>query len=448
MSAAGCFDASVGSNWTGKDGQDLSGWNSGTHDFTYDPVAGTITITGGFIGVPKAINDAADVTAPAASVVYDVVKLVECDVDTLIIETTRPDAASANTGLVYWRTVLVSYGTTTPITIDECPVVVSGTPTVAAADPTVDAQNVISIYSDTYTDISDVNTNPQWSQATKVTGEVIGTNNMLKLADFNYQGIDFATNAQDVSNMDYIHVDMWTSNATAVNLSLISTGPKETPYAMAITKDTWVGYDIPLSSFSSVVDLKDVIQLKFDGGDAAVTIFLDNIYFYSGSSQSTAVTAMNIDYETTASSIMFTGFEGASNISVVSNPDATGNTSANVAKLEEAANAQAWAGVEYVLGGKIDFTNDQTITIDFYSATGNVDMVLKLESSADANVNKEVYMKYNTANTWETLTFTFDATDSNKFDKVVIFGQMNQSGTWGTNSVAETHYFDNIKLGN
>src|SRR5690606_32046739 len=66
--------------------------------------------------------------------------------------------------------------------------------------------------------------------------------------------------------------------ATALNLSLISSGPAETPFAFTLTPGQWTGVDIPLSSFSSVVDLVDVIQLKFDGNG---TIFLDNIYFFA-----------------------------------------------------------------------------------------------------------------------------------------------------------------------
>ncbi|MFW5778256.1 MAG: T9SS type A sorting domain-containing protein, partial [Bacteroidota bacterium] len=41
----------------------------------------------------------------------------------------------------------------------------------------------------------------------------------------------------------------------------------------------WVSYDIPLTAFDGV-DLADVIQLKFDGGEGSETIYLDNLYFY------------------------------------------------------------------------------------------------------------------------------------------------------------------------
>lgn len=283
-----CFDASVADNWIGANGEDLSGWNSGTHDFTYDASAATLKIDGGFIGIPKATPDG-EVTAPVESVTYNVVKLVDADVDTLIVEVEFAHEGSP-TGLAYWRSTLVSYGETSPVVVSECQVAESGTPEEAADTPTADAADVISIYSDAYTDIEGVNLDPDWGQSTDLTGETIGDNNMLKLAAFNYQGIDFSGNAQDLSGMDYLHLDMWTSNAEEVNVYLISDGA-ETPVALTITASAWKGYDIALSEFSEVVDLSGVIQLKFDGGDGQRTIFLDNIYFFSGTSQSSPAEA-------------------------------------------------------------------------------------------------------------------------------------------------------------
>lgn len=278
-----CFDASVADNWVGANGEDLSGWNSGTHAFTYDPATAKITVTGGFIGIPKATPDG-EVTAPVESVTYNVIKLVDAEVDTLVIEVEFAHEGS-ETGLAYWRSTLVSYDETSPVVVSECQIPESGTPEEAAATPAQDAENVISIYSDAYTSIDGVNLDPDWGQSTNLTGEVIGENNMLKLASFSYQGIDFAGNAQDLSDMNFLHLDMWTSNAEEVNVFLISDGA-ETPVSLTISPSAWKGYDIALSEFSEVVDLSAVIQLKFDGGDGQRTIFLDNIYFYAGESQS------------------------------------------------------------------------------------------------------------------------------------------------------------------
>ena len=148
-------------------------------------------------------------------------------------------------------------------------------PAVAAPTPTVDPANVISLFSDAYTDIAGIDYNPNWGQATVVTQVDIAGNNTLKYADLNYQGTDFAGNAQNVTGMSSLHVDFWTADSTALNVSLISSAPAETAYALTVMPNTWVSVDIPLTEFAGV-DLADVIQIKFDGNG---TIFLDNLYF-------------------------------------------------------------------------------------------------------------------------------------------------------------------------
>ena len=149
-------------------------------------------------------------------------------------------------------------------------------PTIAAPTPTVPESDVISVFSDTYSNVEGTDFNPNWGQATVVTEIDIEGNNTLKYENLNYQGTQFAS-ALDVSGMDFLHIDYWTSNSTGFNGFLISSGPAETPHAFEVITGEWVSVDIPLSDFSSVVDLMDVIQMKFDGDG---TIYLDNIYFY------------------------------------------------------------------------------------------------------------------------------------------------------------------------
>ncbi len=149
-------------------------------------------------------------------------------------------------------------------------------PSIAAPVPTVASNNVISVFSDAYTNISGTNLNPNWSQATVVSQPIISGNTTLKYAGLNYQGIQLGS-SQNVSGMTYLHLDYWTTNSTSLNVYLISTGSKEKAKALTIPTSGWQSIDIPLSYFSNV-NLSDVIQLKFDGnGD----IYLDNIYFYN-----------------------------------------------------------------------------------------------------------------------------------------------------------------------
>ena len=71
-------------------------------------------------------------------------------------------------------------------------------PPTAAATPTHLQANVISVYSDAYTNISNTNFYPNWGQNTTLTNITIGGNATLMYDNLNYQGMEFVTN-QNVS---------------------------------------------------------------------------------------------------------------------------------------------------------------------------------------------------------------------------------------------------------
>ncbi|MFO7723442.1 MAG: T9SS type A sorting domain-containing protein [Bacteroidales bacterium] len=164
------------------------------------------------------------------------------------------------------------------ITFNPQTVMPSG-PTVAAPTPPARLPNeVMSVYSNAYTDILNTDFNPGWGQSTIVTFPQVAGDDVIKYANFNYQGTQFGS-PLDVSAMDSLHLDMWTANATAVNIFCISTGPVEVAFALPITPNQWVSYDIPMTHFAGI-NLSDLIQFKFDGGTGSQTIYLDNLYFY------------------------------------------------------------------------------------------------------------------------------------------------------------------------
>ena len=160
--------------------------------------------------------------------------------------------------------------------------IIPATPTVAAPTPTHAASGVLSIFSDTYTNVAGTNFNPNWGQATQVSQVSISGNNTLKYSGLNYQGTQFGSNL-NVSSYGYLHIDYYSSNSTALNFYLISPGPVEKAYSLSIptglgtNNNGWKSIDIPLSAFSPVA-LNNLIQFKVDGnGD----IFFDNIYFHN-----------------------------------------------------------------------------------------------------------------------------------------------------------------------
>jgi hypothetical protein len=148
-------------------------------------------------------------------------------------------------------------------------------PETAAPTPTKSASDVKSVFSDSYNNIPNTDFNPDWGQGNVVTQESIQGNNTLVYTNLDYQGVQFGS-SQDVSDMEFIHLDYWTNNSSLFNVYLISTGPEETAFSMSVPTSGWGSVDIPLSDFTDV-DLADVIQMKFDGNG---TIYLDNIYFF------------------------------------------------------------------------------------------------------------------------------------------------------------------------
>jgi hypothetical protein len=148
-------------------------------------------------------------------------------------------------------------------------------PATAAPVPTYSGANVISVFSDSYTNVAGTDLNPNWGQATVVSQVSIAGNNTLKYKGLNYQGIQLGSN-QNVSGMTSLHLDIWSANSTSLNVFLISPGPVEKSFALTVPTSGWSSVDIPLSSFPSV-DLSKIMQFKFEGnGD----VFIDNILFH------------------------------------------------------------------------------------------------------------------------------------------------------------------------
>jgi len=188
-------------------------------------------------------------------------------------------AAKETTDSVYYFDDVKLVGSTA--TLGTCPAApVSTSPINAPAAPTENAANVISIYSGAYTATPGVNLNPNWGQNTVQSVETIAGNEVMKLATFNYQGIDFDANPIDVTAKTSLHVDMWSANATTVNVFLIGPGAgNEQAYPVTLNANAWTSVDIPLSSYSNVTGKNAIRQLKLVSDPANTTVFVDNVYF-------------------------------------------------------------------------------------------------------------------------------------------------------------------------
>jgi beta-glucanase (GH16 family) len=177
--------------------------------------------------------------------------------------------------------------------IDECPNTPAGAvvnavgcqiftePQSSAPEPLFPEVDVVSLFSDSYTNISDINYNPDWGQATQVSIVDIAGNSTLKYEGLNYQGTDFERNKQDVSDKDNVHFDYWTYNATRLKFFLISPGPQETAFEVDVKQGQWESVVVPLTAFAGV-NLTDLFQLKVEGNG---TVYFDNIFFSAEGTQ-------------------------------------------------------------------------------------------------------------------------------------------------------------------
>jgi hypothetical protein len=311
-------------------------------------------------------------------------------------------------------------------------------PTTAALTPQArDAANVISVFSDAYTNVAGTDFNPNWGQGTVATQVPIAGNNTLKYAGLNYQGIALGSN-QNVSAMGNLHLDIWTANSTLLNVFLISPGPVEKSFTLTVPTSGWSGVDIPLSSFSPV-DLANVFQLKFEGnGD----IWIDNIYFYKSS---TGYTLGNpIDFEPSGFGAAWTWnvFENITNpaLEFVANPDKTGvNTSSTVAKFTALQAGAQWAGCETQHGAMGTFTLDAAhciVKIMVYKTVLS-DVGIKFAKSDGWSMG-EIKVPNTVVNAWQELTFNFTAQVQAGYDQIIVFPDFK------ARTSDNVIYFDNI----
>ena len=255
-------------------------------------------------------------------------------------------------------------------------------PTTAAPQPPIrKAQEVVSLFSGRYTNVADTDFNPNWGQATAYNLFKLGADEILQYAHLNYQGIQFAREI-NLSAMEFLHLDVWTADATALEIYLISksTGADGEKFVKkTLTADKWTSIDIPLTDYTKQgFVITDVHQIKLVGQG---TIFIDNLYFYKKSN-----TVIIENFEGTAPE--FTTFGDMANVEVVANPKTVGNTTAKVVKMVRTKGSQTWAGA-FFTSENLDMNAHKILKLKALSPKTGIVVKVKLENAA-GNISKEV----------------------------------------------------------
>ncbi|MEL7163143.1 MAG: hypothetical protein AAFN92_20455, partial [Bacteroidota bacterium] len=96
-------------------------------------------------------------------------------------------------------------------------------PTMAAPTPTRAAGDVISLFSDAYTDVPVDTWRTDWSSATFEDVMVDG-NATKKYSELDFVGIETTANTVDASGMTHIHLDVWSADFTQFGIKLVDAG--------------------------------------------------------------------------------------------------------------------------------------------------------------------------------------------------------------------------------
>ncbi|MEQ8925890.1 MAG: family 16 glycosylhydrolase [Fulvivirga sp.] len=149
-------------------------------------------------------------------------------------------------------------------------------PLVSAPEPTEDEEEVLSIFSDSYTDLTDVvYTNPEKEVYSDVVN--IQENAALRYLDVNEQLIDLSANIQDVSNQDYFHFDYWTPNSNELSLVFKDQSGNESSHTISIGLENWQGVDIAIADIQENVNLSTLEKIQFSGNGV---VYFDNLFFF------------------------------------------------------------------------------------------------------------------------------------------------------------------------
>ena len=316
----------------------FDGSNAAT--YTNSGSAITVTGTGAFIGLPKAINGAeiGDTASHPGTVTYQATsvtttemtldiavaggnwwryKLAKVDESLPIISdfpalekalTAQPfdlatptsNSAGAFTytssneavATISGATVTIVGAGTTTITATQAAngtfntgsisaqlVVAYPAPAVAAPTPTKAAEDVISIFSNAYTDKVGTAFAPNWGQNPTYSQVNIAGNATNRYTNFSFVGNTFSAGGVDASAMQQLHLDIWTPDCTSFDVYVLD-GSDEQKVTLTPTTSEWNSFDIDLSQYD-LLTKSGIVEFKFaNGGSGTKTIYLDNIYFW------------------------------------------------------------------------------------------------------------------------------------------------------------------------
>lgn len=170
-------------------------------------------------------------------------------------------------------------------------------PATAAPTPTVPAANVISLFSNSYSNVIVDTWSASWDMA-DVTDLQISGNDVKKYSNLTYAGIEFTSHKIDATSMTALHLDFWAPHGSQVKVKLVDFGANaaygggddsqsELTFNAGTTPSfasgSWQSMEIPMSAFAGLTARAHLAQLLISGDAASgmTTLYVDNIYFHN-----------------------------------------------------------------------------------------------------------------------------------------------------------------------
>ena len=271
---------------------------------------------------------------------------------------------------------------TTDFTVDfEVTEILSPTE-VAPAAPARNANNVVSIFSDAYANVT-LNELPTTWSATNFEATTVNSDNVWKLTSLDFLGM--VTNYDtgiDLSGMEMMHIDYWVPDGTTNELlvKIVNTvdGGEDIESLGTTVGGSWQSIDIEMTGFDggNLANKEKITQILIDSDGLAGVVYIDNFYFYKVSAASTFNDGLlsNGDFSSGSDS-WIVGVDDNTSAPVVS---ASGNSYYSVS-VPNAGNP--W---EVNVSQKVEIIDGNTYTLTFDAwSNANRSMIAGIGLSAD-----------------------------------------------------------------
>nr|WP_321222597.1 carbohydrate binding domain-containing protein [uncultured Psychroserpens sp.] len=295
--------------------------------------------------------------------------------------------------------------------------------------PSRDAGDVVSIFSDAYTDVTLTELPTVWS-STNFNATTVNGDNVWLLSNLDFLGM--VTNydtGEDLSAMEMMHIDYWVpagaTNGLSVKIVNTVDGGEAEESLGATVSGSWQSIDLDMSVFDdgNLSNKTKITQLLIDSDGVSDIVYIDNFYFYRASTTGPGFDdglLTNGDFEN-GSEAWIIGVDDNNPAPVVTNG---GNTYYSV---DVTSAGQPFA---VNVSQKLEIIQDQTYTLTFDAwsdVNRSIIAGIGLSGGDFANTSETVNITTNVTNYTLTLTASgFGAMDARVlFDLGAEIGMVN-----------------------